>query len=473
MLERKRAVEEFDLPGSSVMEKDKCYSVAKGFIEEPDHLQSTLHSSGLKRILLEYDEIESNPSNDFKCAIVERNPYEWQFGIRCASGTKFESGIYHGWIQFPEEYPSKPPSFTLLTENGRNKIRIRRLNDWQPSWRVRDGLLALIDEMPTYLDGELGSVECSREEGLDLAIKSRAAAPKYGTGERQKVIDEIHEYLLSKSPPVPVPQLQLTRNTPCQEEVVVDRVGSTQMELDRSFIAEDMCNIKNSEEKRILEEYNEIESNPSRDFKCLKLDWNPYEWQFAIRGPNGTEFEGGIYHGLVQFSEGYPSNPPSIMFLTKNGRFKIQTNVSSRLLLNWQSTWRVRNALLALIEEMPTYPDGDDELDSVKYSKEVRHALAIKSHAAAPKFGSPKRQKLIDEIHEYMLSEVPPVRQLVYTITGNTIHATRAKNVGVFDFMDEAPKFMTTKTKFFRVFIFSSILFGFSSILFGFWSFRG
>ncbi|CAB4318310.1 unnamed protein product [Prunus armeniaca] len=120
-------------------------------------------------------------------------------------------GIYHGRIQFPKEYPSKPPSFTLLTENGRfkthNKIRIRRLNDWQPSWRVRDALDALIDEMPTYPDGELGSVEYNKEERRDLAMKSRAAALKYGTSERQKLIDEIHEYLLSKSPPVPVPQL--------------------------------------------------------------------------------------------------------------------------------------------------------------------------------------------------------------------------------------------------------------------------
>ncbi|KAL6274199.1 hypothetical protein ACE6H2_024891 [Prunus campanulata] len=109
------------------------------------------------------------------------------------------------------------------------------------------------------------------------------------------------------------------------------------MESDWSVIPEDKCNIKNSGEKQILEEYNEIESNPSYNFKCLKLDWNPYEWQFAIRGPSGTEFEGGIYHGVIQFSKGYPSKPPSIMFLTKNGRLKIQTDISSRLLSKWQS----------------------------------------------------------------------------------------------------------------------------------------
>ncbi|XP_021819531.1 ubiquitin-conjugating enzyme E2 32-like [Prunus avium] len=162
-------------------------------------------------LLEEYRAIQSNPSDDFYCRTLERNPYEWQFGIRGASGTEFEGGIYHGRMQFPKEYPSKPPSFTLLTENGRfkthNKIRIRRLNDWQPSWGVRDALYALIDEMPTYPDGELGSVEYNKEERRDLAIKSRAAAPKYGTSERQKLIDDIHKYLLSKSPPVPVPHL--------------------------------------------------------------------------------------------------------------------------------------------------------------------------------------------------------------------------------------------------------------------------
>ncbi|PQP93392.1 ubiquitin-conjugating enzyme E2 J2-like isoform X1 [Prunus yedoensis var. nudiflora] len=164
-----------------------------------------------RRLAEEYRAIKSNPSDDFDCRMLERNPYEWQFGIRGASGTEFEGGVYHGRIQFPEEYPSKPPSFTLLTENGRfkthNKIRIRRLNDWLPSWTVRDALYALIDEMPTYPDGELGSVEYNKEETRDLAIKSRAAAPKFGTSERQKLIDEIHKYLLSKSPPVPVPQL--------------------------------------------------------------------------------------------------------------------------------------------------------------------------------------------------------------------------------------------------------------------------
>lgn len=57
---------------------------------------------------------------------------------------------------------------------------------------------------------------------------------------------------------------------------------------------------------------------------------------------------------------------------------------------------KVRTALLALIAFMPTKPNG--ALGSLEYTKEERRALAIKSRDAAPRFGTPERQKLIDEV---------------------------------------------------------------------------
>lgn len=56
----------------------------------------------------------------------------------------------------------------------------------------------------------------------------------------------------------------------------------------------------------------------------------------------------------------------------------------------------VRTALVALIAFMPTNPNG--ALGSLDYKKEERRALAIKSREAAPTFGNPERQKLIDEV---------------------------------------------------------------------------
>lgn len=57
---------------------------------------------------------------------------------------------------------------------------------------------------------------------------------------------------------------------------------------------------------------------------------------------------------------------------------------------------------------MPTNPNG--ALGSLDYKKEERRALAIKSRGAPPRFGTPERQKLIDEVKcrlkDFFFSEI-------------------------------------------------------------------
>ncbi|KAG6466453.1 ubiquitin-conjugating enzyme E2 32-like [Zingiber officinale] len=165
----------------------------------------------VKRILQEVKEMQANPSDDFLSLPLEDNIFEWQFAILGPRDTEFEGGIYHGRIQLPAEYPFKPPSFMFLTPNGRfetqTKICLSISNyhpeHWQPSWSVRTALVALIAFMSTNPNGALGSLDCNKEVRRELAIKSRETAPTYGNSERQMLIDEIHQYLLNKSPPVP------------------------------------------------------------------------------------------------------------------------------------------------------------------------------------------------------------------------------------------------------------------------------
>ncbi|XP_066391358.1 ubiquitin-conjugating enzyme E2 32-like isoform X2 [Miscanthus floridulus] len=174
-------------------------------------------------------------------------------------------------------------------------------------------------------------------------------------------------------------------------------------------------NRSNPAVKRILQEVKEMQSNPSPDFMALPLEEDIFEWQFAILGPRESEFEGGIYHGRIQLPSDYPFKPPSFMLLTPSGRFEIQKkiclSISNYHPEHWQPSWSVRTALVALIAFMPTNPGG--ALGSLDYKKEDRRALAIKSREAPPKFGSPERQKLIDEIHEQMLSKAPSVPQVL------------------------------------------------------------
>ncbi|KAI0528957.1 hypothetical protein KFK09_001501 [Dendrobium nobile] len=168
-------------------------------------------NTAVKRILQEVKEMQSNPSDDFMSLPLEENIFEWQFAILGPRDSEFEGGIYHGRIQLPADYPFKPPSFMLLTPNGRfetqTKICLSISNHhpehWQPSWSVRTALVALIAFMPTNPGGALGSLDYPKGERRQLAIKSRETAPIYGNTERQKLINEIHQYMLSKVPAVP------------------------------------------------------------------------------------------------------------------------------------------------------------------------------------------------------------------------------------------------------------------------------
>ncbi|CAA0382699.1 unnamed protein product [Arabidopsis thaliana] len=176
-------------------------------------------------------------------------------------------------------------------------------------------------------------------------------------------------------------------------------------------MADERYNRKNPAVKRILQEVKEMQANPSDDFMSLPLEENIFEWQFAIRGPGDTEFEGGIYHGRIQLPADYPFKPPSFMLLTPNGRFETNTkiclSISNYHPEHWQPSWSVRTALVALIAFMPTSPNG--ALGSVDYPKDERRTLAIKSRETPPKYGSPERQKIIDEIHQYILSKATVV----------------------------------------------------------------
>ncbi|XP_034216493.1 ubiquitin-conjugating enzyme E2 32-like isoform X2 [Prunus dulcis] len=197
--------------------------------------------------------------------------------------------------------------------------------------------------------------------------------------------------------------------------------------------------IKSNLSRLIQTELEEMQSNPSADFKCLALESNPRDWQFAIRGPNGTEFEGGIYHGQIKIPEEYPDKPPILTLLTENGRFKTQTEIGYYSSFFYWGPWK-----------------RDGALGSVEYDKEERRVLAFKSRLAAPIYGTDERQKLINEIHEYMLSKTTPVpsnsggdirvrsqidrdrkrkrKQEINLIFGNTIRADRCERVGFFDF---------------------------------------
>ena len=144
--------------------------------------------------------------------------------------------------------------------------------------------------------------------------------------------------------------------------------------------------------KRIMQEVKEMHQVQKTDavackaqFAAEALESDIFEWRFAIRGPDGTDFEGGIYHGRIILPHDYPFKPPSFIMLTPSGRFEINTKVclsiSSYHPEQWQPSWSMRTALTALIAFFPT--PGDGAVGSMVTTSEQRKKLALESRCVS------------------------------------------------------------------------------------------
>lgn len=133
--------------------------------------------------------------------------------------------------------------------------------------------------------------------------------------------------------------------------------------------------------KRIFADIRELRANVSSNYTAEPLEDNIFEWHFTIRGPQQTNFEGGVYHGRIILPSEYPFKPPSIIFLTPNGRFqvgkKICLSISAHHPEHWQPAWGVRLILEALISFLPTEANG--ALGALDWSAEERTKLAMQS----------------------------------------------------------------------------------------------
>eukprot|EP00798_Chlamydomonas_sp_ICE-L_P017773 gene17773-24147_t len=103
------------------------------------------------------------------------------------------------------EYPFKPPAFMMLSPSGRFETNMKiclsisshHPEHWQPSWSVRTALMALIAFMPSPAGGALGALDFSKEERQKMAARAMAEPPKFGSAERQRLIDDMHNRMLN------------------------------------------------------------------------------------------------------------------------------------------------------------------------------------------------------------------------------------------------------------------------------------
>ena len=70
-----------------------------------------------------------------------------------------------------------------------------------------------------------------------------------------------------------------------------------------------------------------MQASPSGMIKVKFAEESILEWHFIFYGLEGTPFYEGEFHGKMLFPNNFPFSPPSIQFITPNGRFKINENI--------------------------------------------------------------------------------------------------------------------------------------------------
>ena len=137
--------------------------------------------------------------------------------------------------------------------------------------------------------------------------------------------------------------------------------------------------------RRIKGDIRELAQNPTREYHAAPLEDNLFEWHFTVRGPRGSDFQGGLYHGRISLPHDYPFKPPSIMLLNASGRFevgkKICLSATSFHPEHWQPAWGIRTIVEALIAFFPT--PTESAIGALEWRPDERQALAAESRTWA------------------------------------------------------------------------------------------
>jgi len=139
-------------------------------------------------------------------------------------------------------------------------------------------------------------------------------------------------------------------------------------------------NKNNSAVKRIMQEARELANDPSPEYSAAPLEDDIFEWHCTLRGPAGTEFEGGLYHFRILLPAEYPFRPPSIMMLTPSGRFETDTKICISFTSYheelWQPAWGVRTAIIGLQGFFPLKGKAAVGIGSIEHPVAERKRLA-------------------------------------------------------------------------------------------------
>lgn len=138
--------------------------------------------------------------------------------------------------------------------------------------------------------------------------------------------------------------------------------------------------------KRLMKDLKEIEENtiPTVGVTARPTDKDIFTWRGNLRGPEGTPYNGGVFHIEIKFTELYPTEPPTIRLMTPLTHPNVfgtsicldMLSTTDRVLYQgWTSGYTVQSVLIQLQSFLFETPPKDKE---EKIKEEVKLANEYK-----------------------------------------------------------------------------------------------